>query len=97
MCEKAAARCEEGDTCLLAGLTDLCFSSGPHEPLRCVISQPMVRTMGGVLMAPLLTETLHKERSVDQCQAILAHLSTVGSNQKTKWGQQFNLHTLMWL
>lgn len=44
----------------------------------------MVRTMGCVLVAPLLTEALKRERSMDQCQATLAYLSRVGSNKKKK-------------
>lgn len=41
-------------------------------------SQPMVRMMGCVLMAPLLTEALIRGRSMELCQAALAYLSRVG-------------------
>lgn len=38
----------------------------------------IVKSMGCVLVAPLVNEVVKKERSLDHCQAAITHLTRVG-------------------
>ncbi|XP_075901830.1 glomulin-like [Nelusetta ayraudi] len=64
---------------LFQGLASVCLTRGDvarlQEFLQDRANAPMVRTMGCVLVAPLLTEALKRERSMDRCQATLTYLS----------------------
>lgn len=50
---------------------------------NCVFSctlQGIVKSMGCVLLAPLASEVVKKDKSPDHCQAAITHLTRVGAN-----------------
>ncbi|XP_040896689.1 glomulin-like [Toxotes jaculatrix] len=60
-------------------LGSACLSGGDNTQLLKFIqdenNQGIVKSMGCVLMAPLVTEVVKKEKSLDHCQAAITHLS----------------------
>ncbi|XP_074524797.1 glomulin, FKBP associated protein b [Halichoeres trimaculatus] len=61
------------------GFGSACLTDGESAQLLLFLqdekNQGLVRTMGCVLVAPLLKESLRKQRSFDHCQAALTHLT----------------------
>lgn len=42
-----------------------------------------MKSMGCVLVAPLVNEAVKNKKSFDHCQAAITHLSRVGANNNT--------------
>lgn len=50
-----------------------------------------MKSMGYVLMAPLVNEVVQKEKSLDHCQAAITHLTRVGTNNSSMRHASYSL------